>query len=748
MKPDQKAARPSIELAPNGPYLVKELENITNANGETVPGKPVMALCRCGKSSNKPYCDGTHKKVGWTDEKKEDRTPDKREDYVGKKITIHDNRGICSHAGFCTSGLPSVWRMRTEPWIDPDGDEVEKIIETIKKCPSGALSYTIENVVHRDLERNPAIKVAPNGPFVIQGGIELKDVEPLAETSVEHRTLCRCGCSKNKPFCDGSHWYAKFRDDNRYRVAVFSELKERQPVAGEIDEIELVVIRMDDKVSVLHGICLHQGARMADGFVKGNELTCALHGWRFDVSSGNKIDNGKGGLHKFTSWVEKDEVLVSLDEIRQFKQGTSKAVAPAKGAMPAPLKDNREEPYNEFIHDLAEHGLSKMGAHGPTGAMGVPHYDLPSWDDLQFVTAQLYKFPQLDDVPVSTKLVIGPRAKKPLRLRIPLFVSDMSYGSLSEEAKIALAKGAELAGTGICSGEGGMLPEEQAENSRYFYELASARFGFSQELLDKVQAFHFKGGQAAKTGTGGHLPGSKVTEKIAAVRGLKPGEDAISPARFPDWDSLDDFKQFANQVRERTGGIPIGFKLSAQHIEQDIDAALQIGVDYIILDGRGGGTGAAPLLFRDNISVPTLAALARARKHLDQSGNSDITLIVTGGLRTPADFAKAMALGADGVAIANAAIQAIGCIGARICNTNKCPAGIATQDEALRQRLNIDHASQRLERFLGASIHLMSALARACGHTDLSQFNPDDLTTWKREIAYLTGIKYGGVLPL
>ena len=225
-------------------------------------------------------------------------------------------------------------------------------------------------------------------------------------------------------------------------------------------------------------------------------------------------------------------------------------------------------------------------------------------NDIHFVTAQLATLPQLEDVPVSTEVIIGPNAKKPLKLNIPLLVSDMSFGALSEEAKTALARGAEMAGTGICSGEGGMLPEEQAENSRYFYELASGRFGFSMDKVKKCQAFHFKGGQGAKTGTGGHLPGSKVTSKIASVRGLKEGEPAISPPRFPDWTDISQFRDFADEVRNETGGIPIGYKLSAQHIEKDIDAALDVGVDYIILDGRGGGTGAAPLIFRDHISIP------------------------------------------------------------------------------------------------------------------------------------------------
>jgi glutamate synthase domain-containing protein 2 len=290
-----------------------------------------------------------------------------------------------------------------------------------------------------------------------------------------------------------------------------------------------------------------------------------------------------------------------------------------------------------------------------------------------------------------------------------------------------------------------MLPEEQAANSRYFYELASARFGFSWDKVIKTQAFHFKGGQGAKTGTGGHLPGNKVKGKIARVRELPEGQSAISPARFPDWTELSQYRDFAAEVREQSGGIPVGFKLSAQHIEKDIDAALEVGVDYIILDGRGGGTGAAPLIFRDNISVPTMPALARARRHLDTSHAPDITLIITGGLRHPADFAKAMALGADGVAVSNAAIQAIGCLGMRACHTNNCPVGIATQKPHLRERLPVDIAAERLARYFSATVELMTVLARAAGHRHLSDFSIDDLTTFKADMSQLTGVAYGGI---
>ncbi|MGD8642552.1 MAG: FMN-binding glutamate synthase family protein, partial [Gammaproteobacteria bacterium] len=285
--------------------------------------------------------------------------------------------------------------------------------------------------------------------------------------------------------------------------------------------------------------------------------------------------------------------------------------------------------------------------------------------------------------------------------------------------------------------------------SRYFYELASAQFGYKEELLKSVQSFHFKGGQGAKTGTGGHLPGNKNKGKISQVRGIPEGEPAVSPPTFKDLTSVTDFKRFADRVREMTGGIPVGFKLSANHIEKDIQFALDASADYIILDGRGGGTGAAPEIFRDHISVPTIPALARARRYLDEQGASGrVTLIITGGLRVPIDFVKALALGADGVAIANSAMQAIGCVAARICNTNNCPSGIATQKEELRQRLNVDQSAAQLKNFFEASVELMAVMARACGHDALNQFNKADLATWNRDMAMLSGVQYSGITPL
>lgn len=538
-------------------------------------------------------------------------------------------------------------------------------------------------------------------------------------------------------------------DRRPIEVARWSELADRTPSHALVADVDLVIIRHDDRVSALYGRCHHRGALLADGHIDGPNLICGVHGWDYRYETGVSEYNNDEALHRFEAWVEDDGVLVDEAEVAAWAEKNPQPFRRDEylGTYQDP-HGTPEEPFNGYIQELARKGPEGIGHHGKVEAMGVPLTELPRWSDIQILSGQLARRPRGDDDAVGTELVLGPRAAKPLRLEIPIFVSDMSFGALSEEAKVALALGAEGAGTGICSGEGGMLPEEQEANSRYFYELASARFGWSLDKVARCQAFHFKGGQGAKTGTGGHLPGEKVVGKIAEVRGLEPGTAAVSPPRFADLVTPADFREVADEVRSVTGGIPVGFKLSAQHIEDDMDFALQIGVDYIILDGRGGGTGAAPLVFRNNISVPTMAALPRARRHLDESGASDVTLIITGGLRTESDFVKAMALGADGIAISNSALQAIGCLGMRACHTNSCPVGIATQKKGLRARLIVEESARRLTNYLRASVSLMKVLARACGHDHLSDFDREDLTTWSRDLAHLTGVPYSGVIPL
>lgn len=530
------------------------------------------------------------------------------------------------------------------------------------------------------------------------------------------------------------------------RLCRVDNLTQKKPTGYQVNGLDLVVIAYDDAVSVLYGRCLHRGALMSDGYVEGPNLICGLHGWDYRVDTGVSAYNNTEALYKFTSEIKDGHVWVDEGEIERYlKEHPQPFNRNIYQGQYADTHPSAAEPFTKYIRELARNGLKKVGHHGPSAAMGVSREELPTWDDIQFLPAQVARKPLLDDVDVHTTTVIGRAAQKPLILDIPVFVSDMSFGALSREAKIALSKGAEMAGTGICSGEGGMLEEEQSNNSRYFYELASAQFGFSWDKIQRVQAFHFKGGQGAKTGTGGHLPGHKVTEEIARVRQLKAGESAISPATFPNLHGAGDFKDIAQKVREITGGIPIGFKLAASHIEADIDFALEVGVDYIILDGRGGGTGAAPTILRDNINIPTIPALARARRHLDKRKAVDVSLVITGGLRVAEDFAKALMMGADAVAVANSAIQAIGCLGMRACDSNNCPVGIATQKGHLRKRLIIEESARQLSNFFTATNELMKVVARACGHKRFADFNMQDLSTFNREMYHLTGINYAGV---
>lgn len=534
------------------------------------------------------------------------------------------------------------------------------------------------------------------------------------------------------------------------KIAEFDKLEDRKPAYALVENTDLVIIRFDERVSVLYGRCLHRGALLSDGHVdKNDNLICGVHHWDYRIDSGVSEYNNDEVLYKFKVSINDGNVFVDKADVIAFEEihpqpfNRDKYLGLYQDTHP-----ESTEPYTRYIEELAKNGLKNYGHHGPSAAMGVDRDTLPKWENIQFLPAQLHYRPLLDDEKVISKTVIGPNAQKPLTLEMPLFVSDMSFGALSREAKIALSMGAEMAGTGICSGEGGMLPEEQANNSKYFYELASAKFGFSFEKVKKAQAFHFKGGQGAKTGTGGHLPGNKVTEEIANVRGLKAGQTAISPAAFPDLKTASDFQEIAKEVRLITGGIPIGFKIAASHIEKDIDFALECGVDYIILDGRGGGTGAAPTILRNNINVPTIPALARARRHLDKVGAKNITLIITGGLRVAEDFAKALMLGADVVAVSNSALQAIGCLGMRACNTNNCPVGIATQRDHLRARLEIEKSANQLNNFFRATNDLIKVVARSCGHDDMAKFNLNNLSTFDYNMHRLAGIPYAGVNPI
>ena len=390
--------------------------------------------------------------------------------------------------------------------------------------------------------------------------------------------------------------------------------------------------------------------------------------------------------------------------------------------------------YMKEIHEMAVTGKSISAAMGTTMPM-------PSWDDILILGAQLDPMPLDEHAPVNTTTVIGKHAKKPLILENPVYISHMSFGALSKEAKIALAKGSAMAHSAMCSGEGGILPEEMEAADKYIFEYVGNLYSVTPENLRNADAIEIKIGQGTKPGMGGHLPGEKVTREISEVRNKPMGKDIIAPSRFPGIETKEDLKNLISQLRYASEGRPIGVKIAAGRIERDLAFCVYAEPDFITIDGRGGATGSSPKLLRDASSVPTVYALHRARKYLD-SINSDISLIITGGLRVSSDFAKAIAMGADAVAIASAALMAMACQQYKICGTGMCPMGIATQDEDLRARLHIDAAAARVANFLNVSLKELKMFARITGHENLHDLSSEDLCTISREISEFTDIAH------
>ncbi len=606
--------KPTISTSKNGPLIVENIENLTEVNGNISDvEEPVIALCRCGNSKNKPICDGSHGKVDWTDEKKDSRQPRKSDKYVGKSITIHDDRGICSHVGFCTTGLPKVFQQGVEPWINPDTETTEKIIKTIKKCPSGALSYSIDGVLYNKYFETPEIKINEDGPYFVKGTVKLEDKDK--PESEEHYALCRCGKSKNKPFCDGQHWYTKFKND------------------GKVDTM----------------------------------------GWN------------------------KDEKVANIQKIAKTGKSENSAMSTLK--------------------------------------------TFPGFETLAFKGAQLHKMPLNEDVKVNTKTIIGKTAKQPLELDMPFYVSHMSFGALSREVKIALAKGTTLVGTAMCSGEGGMLPEARKAATKYIYELGTAPFSHIDSVIKQADAVEIKIGQGVKPGLGGHLPGHKVTKEIAEIRGLNPGESSVSPGRLSGVNNLSDLQSLVSHIKDITGGKPVGIKFASGHVEQDIEFALKAEPDFITIDCRGGATGSSPKFLKDNVGIPPIFVIRRARKYLDKV-KSDVTLCVTGGFRDSSDIAKAIALGADAIALATASLISVGCIQARICHTGTCPAGITTQDEQMRKLFNEKKALVQFQNFYNTTNSELKIFARTNGVNDIHKLSISDVVTDSKVVADFTDIDH------
>ncbi len=397
-------------------------------------------------------------------------------------------------------------------------------------------------------------------------------------------------------------------------------------------------------------------------------------------------------------------------------------------------KTDADYRYMKEIHEMAVTGKSIIEAMGTQMRM-------PDWDDILILGAQLDPMPLDEHAPVSTMTVIGKHAKRPMILGTPVYISHMSFGALSKETKTALAMGSAMSKTAMCSGEGGILPEEKAAAYRYIFEYVPNQYSVTEENLRSSDAIEIKIGQGTKPGMGGHLPGSKVTPEIAKIRNKPLGEDVISPSKLPGINTREDLRALVSELRTRSDGRPIGIKIAAGRIERDMEFAVYAEPDFITIDGRGGATGASPAIIRDSTSVPTIYALYRARKYLD-SVKSDIELVITGGLRVSSDFAKAIAMGADAVAVASAAMVAAACQQYRICGSGMCPAGVATQDEELRSRLHVEAAAKRVANYLNCCTGELKTFARITGHEDIHDLTVEDLCTVSREISEFTNIRH------
>ncbi len=517
---------------------------------------------------------------------------------------------------------------------------------------------------------------------------------------------------------------------NFVNVLTVDQLEEGQGTTVFVNERDIALYRYEGEFYALDNTCLHRQGKLGDGWLNGANVICPLHGWDYDVRTGVSRWNSKEAVKIYPVRVEGEQVQVDAEAVPPKPRFEDEYLG---------LYTRRDDELEYEMHDI--HAYSK-GTREFVEPMGSDRRNYPTFEELYFLPGQLASLPLLDHEEVTTQVILGEKRAKPITLAAPIFVSHMSFGALSKEAKMALAKGTSLFGTMMCSGEGGLLEESLELADQYVFEMASGYFGWTEANIARASGIEIKMGQSAKAGLGGLLPADKVKGDIAKARGLDEGTEARSPARFPDINSVDDMKERIAWIRSVNPDIPIGIKFAASRIEADLAAASELDVDWITLDGRAGGTGAAGKHVKDNICVPTVYAIPRARKWLDDNGVTDIKLIVTGGFRTAPDVAKAIALGADAVALATSAMMAIGCQQYRACGSNNCPVGIATQKMELRERFDYMVSAKRLHNFLEAWTEQMTDFARMCGKRSLHDLSYADLATTNHDIAQYTPIPH------
>lgn len=441
-------------------------------------------------------------------------------------------------------------------------------------------------------------------------------------------------------------------------------------------------------------------------------------------------DSGKS-YFEVIAGSEGEDVEIDDDEVIKVSDPDESSLAYPSSYV---KRGDSVEEYMDIIHEMSVSGKSIIE---PMRS----RRKIIGWDEILILGAQLNTFALMEDEDVKTTTIIGKHAEKPMVIENPVFITHMSFGALSRELKMSLAKGSAQAKTAMCSGEGGILPDVMEAAYKYIFEYVPNKYSVTETNLRNADAIEIKIGQGTKPGMGGHLPGEKVTGEIAMIRNKPVHEDIISPSRFEEIKDKEDLKTLVDDLRELSQGRPIGIKIAAGHIEKDLELIAYARPDFVTIDGRGGGTGASPKLIKDSTTIPTIFALYRARKYLDEHG-LDMDLIITGGLRVSSDFAKALAMGADAIAIGTAAMMSAACQQYKVCHQGKCPVGCATQDQNLRKRLNGNNSALRIFNYLTASLEEIKTFARITGKHDIHDLSMEDLCTTHSEISGHTDIAH------
>ena len=416
------------------------------------------------------------------------------------------------------------------------------------------------------------------------------------------------------------------------------------------------------------------------------------------------------------------------------------------------LTDSYQENIIELIPGLRHLGIQNMLENSLRAESGdILHRPMgsskkwPHLDSITFIPAQTTPFPIESDEEVDVQVTIGPRAKKPMKLKIPLMISGMAYGiALSEEVRLSLAQAANHVGTAINSGEGGVLPEELEQAGKYILQFSKANWAKDEELIKQADMIEVKLGQGALFGIGGKISPKNLTGRARKIMELKENEDAVIYDNFFEDQTIQDLKELVDELRDITGGVPIGAKIGAGgKIEEDIDHLLEIGVDYIAIDGGQAATLGAPPILTDDMGIPSLHAIVRAVSHLEETNTRDqISIIASGGLLVPGHFLKMLALGADAVYVGSAMLFAVSHSQSLKAMPFEPPTQVAWNQGKYKDQFKVEEGVQAAEKFLTSSIEEMKIALRAMGKRSLKELSKNDLVSYDELTAKMVGIPF------